>query len=277
MYTYTAGATGFDAAMPPWVQDGGIEKWTERMKDPAIRARLLLEMRNPHPADWENLLAGATPEGVQFLNFKSERLKPLIGKTLAEVARQRGTSPEDTVIDLVIEDGSRVEVAYFLMDEANLRRQVALPWMSFNSDEAAPSIEGVFLKSSNHPRAFGNFARLLARYVRDEKLVTLQDAIRRLSALPADVLSLDDRGRLKSGYIADVVVFDPQLIQDHATFEKPQQYATGMLHVAVNGQLALENGEPTAARPGRVVRGRAWKESKGGGCRASSTDWSWAP
>ena len=207
---------------------------------------------------------------VQFLNFKSDKLKPLIGKTLAEVARQRGTSPEDTVIDLVIEDGSRVEVAYFLMDEANLRRQVALPWMSFNSDEAAPSIEGVFLKSSNHPRAFGNFARLLARYVRDEKLVTLPDAIRRLSALPAEVLSLADRGRLKPGYFADVVVFDPQAIQDHATFEKPQQYATGMIHVAVNGRLALENGEPTAARPGRVVRGRAWKEAKDGGCRASA-------
>ena len=275
MYTYTAGATGFDAAMPPWVQDGGLEAWIARLKDPTTRARVVTEMRNPHPADWENLYAGAGPAGTQFLNFKNPALKPLIGKRLAEVAKQRGTSPEDTIIDLIIEDGSRIEVAYFLMDEANVRREVALPWMSFDSDEAAPSIEGVFLLSSNHPRAFGNFARLLAKYVREEKLVTMQEAIRRLSAFPAEVLSLPDRGHLKPGYVADVVVFDPAKIQDHATFDKPQQYATGVLYVAVNGELALENGEPTAAQPGRVVRGRAWTGYKNGGCRASSTDWTW--
>jgi N-acyl-D-amino-acid deacylase len=275
MYTYTAGATGFDAAMPPWVQDGGLEKWIERLKDPATRARIVTEMRNAHPSDWENLFTGAGPDGILFLNFKNPALKPLIGKTLAEVAKQRGKLPEDTVIDLIIEDGSRVEVAYFLMDENNVRREVALPWMSFDSDEAAPSTEGVFLLSSNHPRAFGNFARLLAKYVREEKLVTMQDAIRRLSAFPAEVLSLSDRGRLKPGYVADVVVFDPSNIQDHATFAKPQQYATGMRYVAVNGELALANGEPTAARPGRVVRGRAWTGNKDGGCRASSSDWTW--
>jgi len=275
MYTYTAGATGFDAAMPPWVQDGGLEKWIERLKDPATRARVVTEMRNAHPADWENLYAGAGAAGTLFLNFKNPKLKPLIGKTLAEVAKQRGTSPEDTIIDLIIEDVSRVEVAYFLMDEANVRREVALPWMSFGSDEAAPATEGVFLLSSNHPRAFGNFARLLAKYVREEKVLTLQEAIRRLSALPADVLSLPDRGRLKPGYVADVVVFDPLTIQDHATFDKPQQYATGMRYVAVNGELALADGEPTAARPGRVVRGRAWTGNKDGGCRAEAKDWEW--
>ncbi len=271
MYTYTAGATGFDAAMPPWVQDGGLEKWIARLKDPAIRARVIAEMRNPHPADWENFFAGAGPNGIQFLAFKTAKLKPLTGRTLADVAAERGKSAEDTVIDLVIEDGSRVAVAYFLMSEDNVGRETALPWMSFGSDEAAPSVEGVFLKSSNHPRAFGNFARFLARYVRDEKRVTLADAIRRMTSFPADMLSLADRGRLKPGAVGDVVVFDPQLIQDHATFEKPQQYATGVVHVAVNGVLALENGEPTAARPGRVVRGRAWKQ----GCRSSGAAWEW--
>ena len=277
MYTYTAGATGFDASMPPWVQDGGLEKWIARLKDPATRARVKKEMLEAHPADWENFFTGAGPDGIRFLSFKNPKLKPLLGKTLGEVARQRGTSPEDTVIDLVIEDGTRVGVAYFLMDEANVRRQVALPWMSFDSDEAAPSIEGVFLKSSNHPRAFGNFARLLGKYVRAEKLVTLSEAIRRLTSFPADVLSLGNRGYLKPGYVGDVVVFDPQTIQDHATFEKPQQYATGVSHVAVNGQLALADGEPTAARPGGVVRGRAWTGLKGGGCRASAADWTWSP
>jgi N-acyl-D-amino-acid deacylase len=277
MYNYTAAATGLDASMPPWVQDGGLEKWIERMKDPALRKRVRKDMDTAHPADWENMFAGAGPEGIQFLSFKNPKLKPLTGKTLAEVAKMRGTSAEDTAMDLVIEDGSRVGVAYFVMDEANVRRELALPWMSFDSDEAAPSTEGVFLLSSNHPRAFGNFARLLGRYVRDEKLITLPEAVRRLSALPAQVLSLPDRGLLQSGYVADVVVFDPQTIQDHATFDQAQQYATGVQYVAVNGQLALENGEPTAARPGRIVRGRAWTGASGGGCRATASDWSWIP
>lgn len=277
MYNYTAGATGLDAAMPPWVQDGGLEKWIERLKDPALRKRVLQDMDDAHPAEWENFFAGAGPEGMRFLSFKNPKLKPLTGKTLAEVAKLRGTSPEDTAMDLVIEDGSRVGVAYFLMDEANVRREVTLPWMSFDSDEAAPSIEGVFLKSSNHPRAFGNFARLLGRYVRDEKRLTLSEGIRRLSSFPAQVLSLGDRGVLQQGFVADVVVFDPQTIQDHASFDQPQQYATGVSFVAVNGQLALENGEPTTARPGRIVRGRAWSGTPGGGCRAVATDWTWGP
>nr|MBA3812479.1 D-aminoacylase [Caulobacteraceae bacterium] len=249
MYVYDAGATGLDAAMPPWVQDGGLEAWIARLKDPAARAKVLADMRDPHPA-WENLAAKAGAKGTLLLAFKNPALKPLTGKTLDEVARMRGKSPEDTAIDLVIEDGSRVGVAYFLMSEDNIRREVALPWVSFDSDEAAPSIEGVFLKSSNHPRAFGNFAKVLAKYVRDEKVITLQEAIRKLSALPADTLSIPDRGRLKAGDFADIVVFDPAKIQDHATYARPQQYATGVADVVVNGRLALENGEPTAARPG---------------------------
>jgi N-acyl-D-amino-acid deacylase len=275
MYVYPAGATGLDAAMPPWVQDGGLEKWIERLKDPAQRARVRKDMDDPHPPDWENFFAGAGPEGMLFLSFKNPALKPLTGKTLAEVAKLRGKSPQDTAMDLVVEDGSRVGLAYFLMDEANVRRGIALPWMSFDSDASAPSLEGVFLKSSYHPRAFGNFARLLGRYVREEKVIPLPEAIRRLTSLPAQTLSLSGRGYLRPGHVADVVVFDPAKIQDHATFEKPAQYATGVSHVAVNGELALEDGEPTAARPGRVVRGRAWTGVKGAGCRASAADWTW--
>jgi len=277
MYNYTAGATGLDASMPPWVQDGGLEKWIERLKDPKLRERVKADMDNAHPGDWENFFAGAGPDGIRFISFKNPALKPLIGKTLAEVARARGTSPEETAMDLVIEDGSRVGTVYFLMDEANVRRQLALPWMSFDSDEAAPSTEGVFLKSSNHPRAFGNFARLLGKYVREEKLLSMREAIRRLTSFPAEVLSLGNRGYLRPGYVGDVVLFDPATIQDHATFDKPQQYATGVSHVAVNGELVLVDGEPTAARPGGIVRGRAWTGLKGGGCRAAATDWQWSP
>jgi N-acyl-D-amino-acid deacylase len=275
MYVYPASATGLDAAMPPWVQDGGLEKWIERLKDPTIRKRVAAEMRNPHPKDWDSAYGAAGAGGVLFLNFKNPKLKTLIGKTLAEVAKQRGTSPEETAMDLVAEDGSRVEVAYFEMSENNIRREVALPWMSFDSDESAPSTEGVFLKSSYHPRAFGNFDRLLAKYVRDEKVLSLQEAIRRLTSFPAETLSLKDRGRLRAGYAADIVVFGPATIQDHATFEKPMQYATGVIDVVVNGKLSLENGEPTSARPGRFVHGRAWTGQPGGGCRASSRNWAW--
>jgi N-acyl-D-amino-acid deacylase len=259
------------------VQDGGLEKWIERMKDPAVRARVRKDMANPHPADWENFYAGAGAEGMRFLSFKNPKLKPLAGKTLAEVAAQRGTSPQDTAMDLVIEDGSRVGVAYFLMDEANVRRGIALPWMGFDSDASAPSLEGVFLDSSYHPRAFGAFARLLGHYARDEKIIPLEEAIRRLTSYPAQVLSLEGHGYLRPGNFADVVVFDPAKIQDHATFDNPKQYATGVSHVAVNGVLALENGEPTAARPGRIVRGRASTLKKGGGCRSSTADWTWSP
>ena len=276
MYTYTAGATGLDAAMPPWVQDGGLEAWIARLRDPAIRAKVIAEMRNPNPT-WENLYMRAGAGGTLLLAFKNPALRGLIGKNLADVATARGVSPEDAAIDLVIENGARVEVAYFLMSEDNLRRQVALPWVSFGSDEAAPAPEGVFLHANNHPRAYGNFARLLARYVRDEKVITLQEAVRKLAALPAANLSLRDRGELKAGYFADVVIFDPATIQDHATYEKPHQLATGVENVWVNGVLALQSGAATGAASGRFVRGRAWKGAPGGGgCRASSKDWTWS-
>jgi N-acyl-D-amino-acid deacylase len=275
MYTYTAGATGLDAAMPSWVQDGGLEKWIERLKDPAVRAKVKVEMDDPHPATWENLYGGAGPDGTLLLAFKNPKLKPLAGKTLAEVAKERGKSPEDTAMDLVIEDGTRVGVAYFLMSEDNVRKEVDLPWMSFGSDEEAPAPEGVFLLSKNHPRAYGNFARVLGHYVRENHDLTLPDAIRKLSSLPADNLSLKDRGRLKVGYYADVVVFDPKTIIDHATFENSAQLATGVDDVLINGGFALRDGKATRAPTGRFVHGRAWTGAPGGGCRASASDWKW--
>jgi N-acyl-D-amino-acid deacylase len=259
MYTYTAGATGLDAAMPPWVQEGGLKKWIERLKDPAIRERVKKEMSTPTD-QWENLYLGAGPEGALLSEFKNDKLKPLTGKTLAEVARMRGTSPEETAMDLVIEDESRVGTIYFLMSEDNVRRQIKLPYMSFGSDAASQATEGVFLKSNPHPRAYGNFARLLGRYARDEKLIPLEEAIRRLTSLPASNLKIRERGWLKKGYFADVVVFDPSKIQDHATFEKPHQYSTGVVHVFVNGTQVLRDGEHTGATPGRVVRGPGWKK-----------------
>ena len=276
MYVYTAGATGLDAAMPPWVQDGGLEAWIERLRDPKVRARVIADMRDPNPA-WENLYGAAGADGTLLLAFKNPQLKPLTGKTLAEAARLRRVSPEDAAIDLVIEDGSRVGVAYFLMSEDNIRREVALPWVSFDSDEEAPAPEGVFLKSNNHPRAYGNFARVLAKYVREEKALTLTQAIHKLAALPAATLSLADRGQLKSGNFADVVVFDAATIQDHATYEHPHQLATGVDEVWVNGVRALRHGEATGAASGRAVRGRAWTGGGGGGCRTSAREWSWSP
>jgi N-acyl-D-amino-acid deacylase len=243
------------AAMPLWVQSGGLEAWIERLKDPATRARVKAEMMDEN-ADWENLAKRAgNPENVLLLGFKNPALKPLTGKTLGEVSRMRGTSPEDTAIDLVIEDGSRVGTAYFLMDEANVKRQTALPWMSFGSDAGAPSAEGVFLLSQDHPRAYGNVARLLGKYVREEKTTTLQDAVRRLSHLPVTNMGIKERGLLKPGYFADVVVFDPATITDHATFAKPAQYATGVSTVFVNGVQVLKDGEPTGAAAGRFVKG----------------------
>lgn len=274
MYNYTAGATGLDAAMPPWVQNGGLEAWIARLRDPATRAKVIAEMRNPNPT-WENLLVRAGASGTLLLAFKNPSLRPLIGKTLADVAAARKVSPEDAAIDLVIENGARVEVAYFLMSEDNIKRQIALPWVSFGSDAGAPAPEGVFLKSSEHPRAYGNFARLLGKYVREEQVITLQEAVRKLTTLPADNLSLQHRGRLAPGYFADVVVFDPATIQDHSTYEKPHQLATGVEDVWVNGALALKNGEATGAASGRFVRGRAWSGAPGGGCRASSREWHW--
>jgi N-acyl-D-amino-acid deacylase len=275
MYTYTAGATGLDAAMPPWVQDGGLETWIGRLKDPTTRARVIAEMRDPNPS-WENLMLRAGPDGTLMLAFKNPALRPLIGKTLAQIASERAVSPQDAAIDLVIEDGDRVEVAYFLMSEENIRRQIALPWVSFGSDEAAPAPEGVFLLENNHPRAYGNFTRLLARYVRDQHVISLPEAIRKLTDFPASVLSLTDRGRLRRGYFADVVIFDPATVQDHATYEKPHQLSTGVDDVWVNGVQALKAGVATGAPSGRFVHGRAWTGAPGGGCRASSHDWTWS-
>jgi len=255
MYTYTAGATGLDAAMPPWVQAGGHEAWVERLKDPTIRQRVLKEMTTP-TREWENLfLLAGKAENVLLVEFKNEKLKHLTGKTLAEVAKTRAKSPAETAIDLVIEDDSRVGTVYFLMSEENVKKQIGLPWVSFCSDAGSLACEGVFLKSNVHPRAYGNFARLLGKYVRQEKVITLAEAIKRLTSLPAENLKLDRRGRLEKGYYADVVVFDPETIIDHATFEKPHQYATGMKHVFVNGTQVLKDGEHTGAMPGRVVRG----------------------
>ena len=255
IYTYTAGGTGLNAAMPPWVQEGGLERWIERLRDPRIRAQVIQEMRTPTDK-WENLLlAAGSPDRVLLAGFKNEALKPLAGRTLAEVARQRGVSPEEAAINLVIEDGSRVGTIYFFMDEANVRKKIALPWVSFCSDSPSLAPEGVFLKSQPHPRAYGSFARLLGKYVREEKVIPLEAAVHRLSALPAKNLRLDHRGRLEPGYFADVVVFDPQTITDHATYAEPHQYATGMKHVFVNGVQVLRNGEHTGAKPGRAVWG----------------------
>jgi N-acyl-D-amino-acid deacylase len=254
MYTYTAGATGLDAAMPPWVQEGGLEAWRKRLQDPSIRKRVKEEMRTAS-GRWDNLyVATRSPDKVLLIGFKSEKLKPLTGKTLGEVARMRHTSPEETAMDLVIEDDSRVGTVYFLMSEDNVRRQIVLPWVSFASDEDSRGIDAVFLKSSAHPRAYGNFARVYARYVRDEKLMPLEEAVRKMTSLPASNLGIARRGMLKEGYFADVVVFDPQTIQDHATFEKPMQYATGVSEVWVNGVAVIRDGEHTGAKPGRVVR-----------------------
>jgi N-acyl-D-amino-acid deacylase len=253
MYTYTAGATGLDAAMPPWVQEGGYEAWRKRLQDPATRSRVLEEMRTPTDA-WENLmLLAGSPERVLLIGFKSDKLKPLTGKTLAEVAKLRNVSPEDAAIDLVIEDGGRVEAVYFLMSEDNLRMQIRQPWVSFGSDAGASAPEGVFLKSSTHPREYGNFANLLGRYVRDEQLIPLEEAVRRLTSLPATNLGIAERGALKPGFFADVVIFDPKSIAAHATFNDPRQYATGVQHVFVNGTQILRDGEHTGAKPGRVV------------------------
>jgi N-acyl-D-amino-acid deacylase len=268
MYTYTAGATGLDAAMPTWVQSGGLEAWIARMKDPKVRAKVIEEMRTPTD-EWENLmLLSGGAENVLLVAFKNPKLKPLTGKTLAEVAKMRGKSPEETAIELVSEDGSRVGTIYFLMSEDNVKREVALPWMSFGSDEGAPAPEGVFLKSRSHPRAYGNVARVLGHYVRDEKVTTLQDAIHRLSWLPATNLGIRGRGALRDGYYADVVVFNPATIQDHATYEKPDQLATGVSDVFVNGVQVMKDGKHTGAKPGRVVHGPGWTGwPDGGACK----------
>jgi len=252
MYTYVAGATGLDAHMPPWVQEGGFGAWRERLMDPDTRAKVLQEMRTPTNA-WENLGLGAGPAGVMVVSFKQDSLRYLIGKSLAEIALERGTTPEDVAIDLVISDSTRVGTVYFLMSEENLRKQIALPWLSFDSDAGSMAPEGENLKNNPHPRAYGNFSRLLAKYVRDEGIISLQEAVRKLTSLPADNLRLARRGRLQVGHYADITVFDPADVQDHATFQEPHQLSTGMSHVFVNGEHVLSNGVHTGAMPGRAV------------------------
>jgi len=253
MYTYPAGATGLDGAMPPWVQEGGLEAWRKRLQDPAIRKRVKQEMQSSKTYD--NLFISAeSPDKILLVGFKSDKLKPLTGKTLGEVARLRHTSPEDTAMDLVIEDDSRVETVYFLMSEDNLKKQIVMPWVSFAADSDPEGIDGVFLKSSTHPRTFGNFARVYAKYVRADKLLTVSDAVRKMTSLPASNLGIDRRGMLKEGNYADITVFDPGSIQDHATFEKPRQLSTGVSEVFVNGKEVIHNGVHTGAMPGRVIR-----------------------
>jgi N-acyl-D-amino-acid deacylase len=255
MYTYTAGASGFDTCLPPWSREGGWGRLFERIRDGRTRARMLKEMRAPD-LGWESLCRlAASPERMSLVAFRNEALKPLTGRTLAEVAAARGRSPEDTILDLVLEDESRIGVVFFLMSEENVRRQIRLPWVSFGSDAGSLAPEGVFLKSSTHPRAYGNFARLLGRYVREEGLLSLAEAVRRLTSLPAENLGLDRRGRLVPGHFADVVVFDPAEVADRATFEDPHRYAVGVRHVLVNGVPVLRDGAPTGALPGRALRG----------------------
>jgi N-acyl-D-amino-acid deacylase len=255
MYTYTAGATGLNSCMPPWVYDGGAEAAYKRLQDPETRKKIADAMRTPSN-DWENLymLAGS-PDQILLVGFKSDALKPLTGKTLAEVARLRGKDPIESIMDLVLEDHSRIGTVYFMMDEQNVRKQIRQPWVSFGSDAASMAPEGVFLKSSSHPRAYGNFARLLGKYVREEKIIPLAEAVHRLSGLPATNLGLDHRGFIKEGMFADVVVFDPQTIADRATFEQPHQYAIGVRHVFVNGVQVLKDGEHTGGKPGRALWG----------------------
>jgi N-acyl-D-amino-acid deacylase len=259
MYTYTAGATGLNASMPPWAQEGGYDKWAERLQVPEIRQKVLKEMITPTDA-WESLLqAAGTADKVLLIGFKNDSLKYLTGKTLAEVANMRNKSPEETAMDLVVQDGSRVDAVYFLMSEDNVKKQIALPWMSFGSDAESSAPEGVFLKSSTHPRAYGNVARLLGKYVRDEKVISLEEAVYKLTTLPATNLKIKKRGALKIGFYADLAIFDPEKIQDHATFDNPKQFATGMAHVFVNGIQVLKDGEHTGEMPGQVVRGPGWK------------------
>lgn len=257
MYTYPASSTGLDASMPPWVQEGGYEAWAERLRDPEIRARVAAAMVTPTD-EWENAYVDIGPENILLVGFRNRELRSYIGKTLAEVAEERGAPPEHVAMDLVVEDGSRVQVVYFGMSEDNVRKKVALPWMAFDSDAASMAPEGIFLTQSTHPRAYGSFARLLGRYVRDEGIVSLEEAIRRLTSFPAGTLGIPDRGLLEAGYFADIVVFDPATITDHATYDEPHQYSTGVVHVFVNGEHVLAGGEHTGATPGRFIRGPGW-------------------
>jgi len=255
MYTYTASGTGLDACLPPWTEDGGYPALFKRLRDPATREKIAAQVKTPTD-EWENVyIAAGGPDRILLVGFKSEKLKPLTGKTLAAVAEMRGKDPISTIMDLISEDESRIGTIYFEMSEENIKKELAKPWISFGSDEASQAPEGVFLKSNPHPRAYGNFARVLGKYVRDEKVIPMTEAIRRLSGLPATNLSLDHRGFIKEGMFADVVLFDPATIADRATFEKPHQYAVGVKHVFVNGVQVLRDGEHTGAKPGRALWG----------------------
>ncbi len=255
MYTYPAGATGLNASLPPWALDGGYDELYKRLQDAATRRKIAEAVRTPTD-EWENLYLNAgSPDRVLLSGFRSEKLKPLTGKTLGEVSKMRGTDPVETIMDLILEDRSRVDAIYFQMSEENIKKQIRQPWVSFGSDGASMAPEGVFLKSSTHPRAYGNFARLLGKYVREEKVISLSEAVRRLTGLPATNLGLDRRGFLRTGMFADVVVFDPQTIADRATFENPHQYSVGVKHVFVNGVQVLRDGEHTDAKPGRALWG----------------------
>ena len=262
MYTYPASSTGLDATMPTWVQEGGYRAWAEQLRDPAIRARVAAEMRGDGTA-YDNAFANAGgPDGILLVSFREDSLRYLVGRTLGDVARMRRTAPEETAMDLVIQNGADVGCVYFTMSEENVRRKIAIPWVSFGSDGGSYAAEGVFLRSGTHPRAYGNFARLLGRYVRDEKIIPLEEAIRKLTLLPATNIGIRDRGALRAGYYADVVVFDPATIADRATFEQPHQYSVGVRDVFVNGVQVLAAGEHTGAKPGRFVRGPGWKGSR---------------
>jgi len=259
MYTYIAGGTGLTATMPPALQDGGFGKLRERLQDPVVRKQTVRDM-NSKTDQWENFFyAVGTPEKILVVGFKQDSLKKYIGKSLAEVARLRGRSAEETAMDLIVQDSTRVECIYFLMDENNVKKQLAIPWLSFGSDEGSYEPAGIFLKSNPHPRAYGNFSRVLGKYVREEKIISLEEAVRKLSKLPATNLKLKNRGELKTGYFADIVIFDPARIKDNATFEKPHQYAEGMIHVLVNGVPVLKDGEHTGATPGKFVKGPGYK------------------
>lgn len=259
MYTYHASSTGLDAIMPDWVKEGGHDAWVARLKDPDIRRQLIEELSATDAEGFYKAVEAGKPENILLVSFKKDHLKPLTGKTLAEVAAMRGRNPIEVALDLVVEDNSRIGAVFFTMSEDNIRKEIALPWVSFNSDSASLAPEGVFLKSNPHPRAYGSFARLLGKYVRDEKIIPLREAVRRLAALPADVLKLDRRGRLRTGHYADIAIFDPETIRDRATFEHPHQYATGVVHVFVNGVRVLKDGDHTGALPGQVVRGPGWR------------------
>ncbi|MXX96417.1 MAG: D-aminoacylase [Rhodothermaceae bacterium] len=253
IYTYVAGATGLDAAMPPDVREGGMMAWHARLQDPAIRARMETELMTPSE-NWENLMLEAGPENVMLVGFRTAPLRQYMGLRLTEVAELRGTSIPAAVMDLILEDTSRVGAIYFLMDEANVRQKLRQPWVAIDSDATSIAPEGHALNSMVHPRTYGSFARLLAKYVRQEQVLLLEEAVRRMTSLPASILAINRRGMLKQGYFADIAIFDPQRIQDHATFEDPHQLATGMHYVFVNGTMVLDQGEHTGVMPGRVVR-----------------------